>query len=73
MSIERWQRNWQRNLTPYQRIVRAAQNGKGCRLSAEDCEDLTMDTAIVDRAWLDDNNLNELDSEQAAPSAADPQ
>lgn len=46
-----------KRLTPYQRIVRAANRGTGCRLSAEDCHELgNMDDAIFTRAGLDDEN-----------------
>jgi hypothetical protein len=43
--------------TPYQRIVRAAKRGTGCRLSADDCHLLgEMDDAIFTRAALDDED-----------------
>lgn len=46
-----------RKLTPYQRIVRAANRGTGCRLSYDDCHDLgVMDDAIFTRAQIDDEN-----------------
>ena len=45
--------------TPYQRIVRAANRGTGCRLSAEDCVRLSLDTAIVSRAEWDDIGRDE--------------
>jgi len=32
--------------TPYERIVRAAQRGTGCRLSALDCSQMARDDAI---------------------------
>lgn len=41
--------------TAYQRIVRAAKEQRGCRLTAEECFQLgAMDDAIFTRAQLDD-------------------
>lgn len=42
-------------MTPYQRIMRAADSGKGVRLSNEECIALAGDTAISTRAMWDDN------------------
>ena len=40
--------------SPYQRIVRAAARGTGLRLSAEEIQALSTDTAISYRTELDD-------------------
>lgn len=40
-------------LTPYQKIMRAAERGAGCRLTPEDVLRLSMDDAISRRAELD--------------------
>ena len=40
-------------LTPYEKIVRAARRGTGCRLSCEDVVDLSRDNANETRAELD--------------------
>jgi hypothetical protein len=45
-----------RRKTPWQRIIAAAENGTGCRLSADDCRRLWQDSAIQQRASLDDLN-----------------
>ena len=42
------------SLTPYQRIMRAAQAGRGVRLSAEDCWAMSRDDAISALAENDD-------------------
>lgn len=49
--------------TPYQKIVRAAEHGVGVRLTFDECFFLSADTAIVDRAMLDDQNRNSLDDD----------
>lgn len=42
---------WKKNPTdPYNRILRAARSGKGVRLTADDCHELSMDDAIGTRA-----------------------
>jgi hypothetical protein len=46
-------------LTPYQRIVRAADQGKGVRLTAHECIDLSLDHAIEQRALMDDEEQDE--------------
>jgi len=46
--------------TPYQRIAAAHRRGTSCRLTAFEVQRLMMDTAIIDRARLDDE-----DDEQA--------
>lgn len=47
-------------LTPYQRIVRAAERGVGVRLSPEECWRMgKMDDAIFTRAQLDDEEQAE--------------
>ncbi len=53
-------------VTPYQKIVRAARRGTGCRLTAEDCFTMgVMDDAIFTRADLDDRvDSGELDAER---------
>lgn len=40
--------------TPYQRIMRAAQRGTGCQLSAADCRNMSQDHAIFALAAQDD-------------------
>ena len=50
--------NPRRKKTPYQRIVDAAKNGTGTRLSADDCQILASDTAIDTRAYLDDDGTD---------------
>lgn len=44
-------------LTPYQRIMRAADKGVGMRLSAEECFQMSTDTAISHLAELDDSAM----------------
>jgi len=43
-----------RKRTAYQRIMRAAERGTGCRLSADDCIAMSLDTAVAHRAELDE-------------------
>lgn len=43
-----------KRLTPYQRIIRAAQCGKGVRLSAAEVRDMSADHAIMQVAEHDD-------------------
>jgi hypothetical protein len=43
-----------KKLTPYQKIARAAERGTGCRLTAEDVQQLWMDDAIQTVAERDD-------------------
>ena len=40
--------------SPYQKIVMAAKAGRGVRLSAKECFEMAMDTAIRDLAENDD-------------------
>ncbi len=40
--------------TPYQRIMLAADSGRGVRLTAKECISLSLDDAIMTRAQLDD-------------------
>ena len=40
--------------TPYQRIVQAALKGRGVRLTWEECREMLADTAISERARMDD-------------------
>jgi len=42
--------------TPWQRIIEAAKDGRGIRLSWEECCRLHMDGAIETRASLDDDD-----------------
>lgn len=41
-------------LTPYQRIVRAAREGRGVRITAREAQEMARDTAIRDLAMNDD-------------------
>lgn len=50
-------------MTPYQRIMRAAEKGRGVRLSADDVRRMAMDHAIVTLAENDD------DEQDRAPRA----
>jgi len=45
-----------KNLTVYQRIMRAAKKGKGLKLSSEEVSALQRDDAIETRAAADDGN-----------------
>lgn len=47
------------SLSPYQRIMRAADKGRGVRLSAEDCRSMALDSAIVQLAENDDEAADE--------------
>lgn len=50
-------RTARRKLTPYQRIVRAAERGVGVRLSAAECEAMgRYDDAIIAVAAQDDHH-----------------
>lgn len=51
--------------TPYQRIVRAAERGTGCRLTAEEVAALAADDAIATSASLDDERAR-LPEDEAA-------
>jgi len=53
------------SLTPYQRIMRAAGRGSGCRLSAEDCQAMSADHAIFELASRDDERAGLPDDEAA--------
>ena len=53
-----------KRLTPHQRIMRASERGTGCRLSAEDCEALAGDHAIMQRA-ADDDEMAKLPDDEA--------
>jgi hypothetical protein len=44
--------------TPYQKIMRAAKSLEGVKLSSDDVFELSLDTAIKDRAALDDEEDN---------------
>jgi hypothetical protein len=46
-------------LTPWQRIIRAAKEGKGIRLSADEVYMLSQDDAIEQRARNDDEGESE--------------
>ena len=48
-----------KKLTPHQKIIQAAHNGRGTNLTAEDCFQLSIDTAIWDAATDDANALEE--------------
>jgi hypothetical protein len=55
-------------LTPYQKILRASKRGTGVVLTADDVDRLMVDTAIRDRAELDeDDRDDEFDEPPAAP------
>lgn len=45
--------------TPWQRIRDAAEKGTGCRLTPEDAARLGRDSAITQRAYLDDEMLRD--------------
>ena len=48
---KRWS---EKNLrSPWERILLASETGTGCRLSAEDCYQLSFDDAIMTRAEMD--------------------
>lgn len=53
---EREAREAGRKLTPYQRIMRAADAGRGLRLSAEEVLAMSNDSAIVDLSLNDDED-----------------
>jgi len=46
-------------LTPYQKILRAGRRGTGVRLTADDVARLMIDTAIRDRAELDEGDRDD--------------
>ena len=50
---KRW--NWRNLRSPWERIIYAAEQGTGCRLSHDDCYHLSMDDAIATRADLDES------------------
>jgi hypothetical protein len=52
-------------MTPYQKILRAAERGKGVRLSADDVAHLAQDTAICTVAEHDDVKASLPDDERA--------
>jgi hypothetical protein len=54
VGAEGW-RAVKRKLTPYQRIMRAVEAGRGVRLTFEEVLALSMDWAIEYRAALDDD------------------
>ncbi len=47
-----------RRRTPWDRIIRAANTGRGTYLTAEDCGRLAGDSAIETRAIMDDACFN---------------
>lgn len=55
-----------KNLTPWQRIMRATNRGTGLRLSADEIGQLSSDGAIETRAELDDE---EREAESVTPAA----
>mgnify|MGYP000296510414 CR=1 FL=1 len=59
-----------KKLTPYQRIMREAQRGRGVRLSADDVWALSFDDAISTRASHDDEADETLDILADAARAA---
>ena len=44
-----------KELSPYQRIMRAAKRGTGVHLTAYEVQLMCIDTAITDLAWSDDH------------------
>lgn len=51
-------------LTPYQRIVRAARNGVGVHINADEAWQMAQDTAIAQRAeWDDDPESEQMQAE----------
>lgn len=48
-----------KKLTPYQKIKRAAQSGRGVRLSYDECFDIYNDTTIRHRADMDDSGVEQ--------------
>jgi hypothetical protein len=55
-------------LSPWQRIVKAYDQGKGVHLSFEDVSKLNQDDAITTRARLDDEGLNFDPADDRSPS-----
>lgn len=47
-----------KKLTPYQRIVRNAEQGRGVRLSADETSEMALDAAIWQLAQHDDDRLD---------------
>ncbi len=54
-------------LTPWQRIVRAYEAGRGVHLSFEEVARLNMDDAIVTRAYNDDREVNSDPADERNP------
>jgi len=52
-----------RRPSPYQRIVRAAKQSRGVRLSPEECFDMSLDTAIAEVAANDEDRPRQLTRE----------
>lgn len=59
-----------KKLTPWQKIIRAADNGKGTYLTPEECSCLGFDEAIRSRAEQDD--FPEYEEESTMPKARFP-
>lgn len=53
-----------KKLSPYQRIMRAYENGRGLRLSFSEVHKLGLDHAIILRAALDDEGEEEVSTEE---------
>ncbi len=56
--------------TPYQRIMRAAREGRGIRLSADEAFLMAQDTAIADAANSDDRAQEREFARKFAPAPA---
>jgi hypothetical protein len=50
-----------KKLTPFQKIMRAADKGKGCRLTPDDVKRLSLDHAVYEAAECDNEDKVEDD------------